>query len=466
MKIFKWKGIEYQLILLNLAGSRFYNTHYEKGEHPFDKEYISDNDYRGIFIASNKNKTSLSKNYVTEIQPAKDDLIGRENLISQINQLLNLNIKLDEDISLYEVEKFLNSSIDNNPNIMDVLWSDKESIYYKSEEFDLIFKNKKLFTSKKILDSFSGYALSQLHRIKSHYKMLTLNPKINDIYTLLKKIYLSDNKEIDFGWIRDNFNGELAKSITGITQQEYNQHEKFISITWDTFVKKYCKDIPEIEDYRRPQLINFIKAKDIKAHNYNLSTTKLNTEGLSLKKYLLFKATFRTIGESVYNIFTLPNNRIKGGIFGTDGNIKKNDPEQIGDFLCSIIVKKNEYKKSQDYVKKLWEWKCNRNEKRSELEKRFGYDVKHAGHLVRLLEAPKNIFKTGEYKPRLEGEFLLFIKDIMNGKYSYDFIVKYAEEENKKNQLLKQQQNKFVPEKVDKNKIELLLQQILNINKF
>ena len=163
MKIFEWKGVKYQLILLNLAGSRFYNTQYEKGEHPFDKEYVSDYDFRGVFIASNKDKTSLSKNYVKEIQPDKEDLVGREIIISQINKLLNLNIDITEDISLYEVEKFLNTSIDNNPNIMDMLWSDNESIYYQSEEMKLILENKKLFLSKKILDSFSGYALSQLY---------------------------------------------------------------------------------------------------------------------------------------------------------------------------------------------------------------------------------------------------------------------------------------------------------------
>ena len=113
MKTFKWKGIEYQLILLNLAGSRFYNTHYEKGEHPFDKDYISDYDFRGVFIASHKDKISLSKNYVKEIQPAKKDLEGRKYIISQINELLGLELELNEDITLYEVEKFLNTSIDS-----------------------------------------------------------------------------------------------------------------------------------------------------------------------------------------------------------------------------------------------------------------------------------------------------------------------------------------------------------------
>jgi hypothetical protein len=473
-KIFKWKGKEYQLILLNLAGSRFYNTHYEKGEHPFDKEYVSDSDYRGIFIASQKDKLSLTKDYVNEIQPAKDDLKSRAEIISQINTLLNMNIPLDEDITLYEVEKFLKTSIENNPNIMDVLWSDNDSIFFKSKEAEIILNNKKLFTSQKIKDSFSGYALSQLYRIKSHHKMLTNNPEVNKVFELVQDMYNED--KINFVWIREHFSGHLAVKITNITQEEYGLNKKLrlednqkTFLTWDEFVsisltKKY--DIKYISNYKRPQLIDYIKVKDLYAKKLNIDNYMV-FGNIPLREYMLKYATFRTLGESVYNIFTLPPKQKYGGLFSVDGNMKNNEPKEVGEFLGSIIVKKNDFKKQQDYIRKLWEWKCNRNEKRSELEKRFGYDVKHAGHLVRLLEGVKNIILTGEYKPRLEGDFLKFTRKIMSGHYSYEFLVNYAETKNKElEELFKSDKVFKIQKKVDLNKIEDLLKEILDISKY
>jgi len=73
-------------------------------------------------------------------------------------------------------------------------------------------------------------------------------------------------------------------------------------------------------------------------------------------------------------------------------------------------------------MKKEWDdyqsWKEGRNKERAKLEEEFGYDVKHASHLVRLMYEGEEVLKTGYITlPRPEAGLLV---DIKNGKYSYD----------------------------------------------
>lgn len=93
----------------------------------------------------------------------------------------------------------------------------------------------------------------------------------------------------------------------------------------------------------------------------------------------------------------------------------------------SFLVKYNKehYNQDKDTWKNYWNWKRNRNEKRSELEEQFGYDTKHAAHLVRLLRMGNEILEHGEVRVlRPDAEELL---DIRRGKWQYDELVSYAE---------------------------------------
>jgi len=70
------------------------------------------------------------------------------------------------------------------------------------------------------------------------------------------------------------------------------------------------------------------------------------------------------------------------------------------------------------------QWKHGRNKKRAELEEKFGYDTKHASHLVRLMRMGKEILSEGKvivYRPDREE-----LKAIRNGAWDYDQIEEYA----------------------------------------
>jgi uncharacterized protein len=71
------------------------------------------------------------------------------------------------------------------------------------------------------------------------------------------------------------------------------------------------------------------------------------------------------------------------------------------------------------------EWKRSRNPKRAELERRYGYDTKHAMHLIRLLRMATEILSTGDVLVRrLDAEDLLAIR---RGSLSFEALLEQAE---------------------------------------
>lgn len=91
--------------------------------------------------------------------------------------------------------------------------------------------------------------------------------------------------------------------------------------------------------------------------------------------------------------------------------------------------------KSQSYQIALREWKAyiswqeNRNPARAEMEKKSGYDLKHGMHCIRLLRSGLEILRTGELivDRNLAGD-IDDLKAILRGDYSYDELIKMAED--------------------------------------
>lgn len=90
-----------------------------------------------------------------------------------------------------------------------------------------------------------------------------------------------------------------------------------------------------------------------------------------------------------------------------------------------VKFNREHYKQDKEVWKNYWGWKRSRNEKRSELEEQFGYDTKHAAHLIRLLRMGNEILEQGQViVQRPDAAELL---DIRAGKWKYEELVEYAE---------------------------------------
>lgn len=124
-------NLKNRIILLGLAGSYAYGTNNEN----------SDIDVRGIAL----NKPS--------------DLIG----MTSFEQYVDNNT----DTCIYSFNKIIKLLINCNPNTIELLGLKKEHYLYLNEIGRELIDNRKMFLSKRAIQSFVGYSTAQLRRLEN-----------------------------------------------------------------------------------------------------------------------------------------------------------------------------------------------------------------------------------------------------------------------------------------------------------
>ena len=254
----------------------------------------------------------------------------------------------EEDTKLFELAHFMKLCLDCNPNIIETLWVDEADIVMRTPAYDMLREHRHALLSSKIAFTTSGYALSQLKRIKGHNKWIN-NPQSE-----------TPPKQKDF-----------------ISLVQWMGEEKVLNV--------------EFTNWKR---------------DYRLVPYGSNLFGV-----------YAAEGYETFDMYGHINNDFKG------------DRSKLGNPIMLIRFNKEEYLLANDKHKQYWEWKKNRNETRSALEEQFGYDTKHAMHLVRLLRMGVEALQDEEIVvKRPDAEELLAIRD---GAWEYEDIVKYAEDMDK-----------------------------------
>jgi uncharacterized protein len=86
--------------------------------------------------------------------------------------------------------------------------------------------------------------------------------------------------------------------------------------------------------------------------------------------------------------------------------------------FLEALAREKKYRAARREWEQHCQWQRERNPKRAELEARFGYDTKHAMHLVRLMRMGIEMLREGELRVRrADRDELLAIRD---GVWSYD----------------------------------------------
>lgn len=141
-----------QLIILEcISGSRAYGTDLP----------TSDTDIKGVFILPKEQYYSL--NYVPQVSDERNDTV------------------------YYELGRFIELLSVNNPNILELLYSPKETILYKHPYLDVL--DSQLFLSKKCLNTFGKFALAQIKKAKGLRKKI-VNPVEKERKTVLDFCYV------------------------------------------------------------------------------------------------------------------------------------------------------------------------------------------------------------------------------------------------------------------------------------
>lgn len=362
------------LIFLTLFGSRAYGT-----ETP-----TSDWDVRGIGIAPLSTYFGTQEWTQTHKSSAaiKSIVFGRHPEAEEAGDL---------DCEIQNLTKFVRLASDANPNIFDVLFSHPDDWVYHHPIWMMLYEKRHMFLTMKVRHTYTGYAMSQLKRIKTHRNWLLHPPAQKPTRT---EFGLPQERSLVPRDIQD-----LANSMIVKKQQEWQL---------DTWMELLPED--EREDFRDALLQHF---------------------------------------EMVHGRPYDPNKNYE----------REQASVQLGmpsDLYKRLEAERN-YKQAAHQWKQYQTWLQNRNPSRAALEQEYGYDCKHAMHLVRLLLSVEEILIEGELSVRHPHAPLL--RQVREGAWSYDKLMEWAtDQENKIKDL---SESKPLPRSPDRKAIDELITEMI-----
>jgi predicted nucleotidyltransferase len=131
----------------------------------------------------------------------------------------------------------------------------------------------------------------------------------------------------------------------------------------------------------------------------------------------------------------------------------------VDESVRDIVLREKKYQAAMVEWKAYQRWSKERNPKRKVMEKKCGYDSKHASHLVRLLRMALEIIRDGEvivYRP--DAKELL---DIRQGEWPYEKLMEHVEELN--SQVAEAAKTSTLQAKADYEKIADLYREVVGI---
>lgn len=291
------KDFEDDIIFETLVGSHIYGTN----------TTLSDTDYRGVVIPPRYVREGMLQNFEQKDGWAEP-------------QYKTFPKERVEDRVVYALKKFMKLCMEANPAIIELLfvperfWVRPKRLYFQVDPWTMILENRESFLSKKAKYTFTGYAHSQLSRIKRH------------------RVWLLDPPKVE----------------------------------------------PTREGYGLPP-------------NPLLSSEQYSAM-LTISAYVL------------------------GAEWQEEARREK------------------AYHEARMYWNMYADWKKTRNPKRAELEAKYGYDTKHASHLVRLCYEGEELLMTGKITlPRPEIDEL---RAVIEGFYNYDQLIERFERFDEKFEVM------------------------------
>lgn len=125
----------------------------------------------------------------------------------------------------------------------------------------------------------------------------------------------------------------------------------------------------------------------------------------------------------------------------------------LSDNFIELLQKERQYTNAKREWDQYQNWRKTRNPSRSALEEKYGYDTKHAYHLVRLIRMCREVLTTGKViVKRPDREELLSIR---NGAWTYDQLIEFADREELELNGLYNTCN-VLPKSPDKKKLDAL----------
>lgn len=248
--------LENRTILLTKAGSHIYGTNTEN----------SDIDYKGVCIPPVEYYLGLKS--INEYNKSGGKNFGERNT------------KDDIDIVVCHINKFVIQAMQGIPNNLDILFCRDEDIIYM-DEFGKELRNlRKEFLSKEIFKKFSGYALSQRHKLEAKKNHGTGRQELVDQYGIDTK-FAYHSLRLIFGATEILSTGDYhtyrpeRELLLDIRNGKYSEEEIFKmfdyydAILKDTYEKSTLREKPDFD-----KINNWLIDINRRALDYNFTQEK------------------------------------------------------------------------------------------------------------------------------------------------------------------------------------------------
>lgn len=339
-------ALDQHTIFLTLAGSQAHGTARDG----------SDVDLRGLCIAPLSVRLSLFRTF--EQYEGALPVAFADAVLPRIRSHPTASRALDikTECVIFDLPKFVALCAAANPNALEILFADERDWVFATPAWRRLHDERHRFLSKKVQQTFHGYAMAQLKKIKTHRSWL-LNPPKN-----------RPARE-DFG---------LPISAGTLNRDDQNRIEQTIADK----LRSYGIDDVEMPKSARIAVQERLDAfyRDVLAvsdQDVDERRRAVATHGLKLPPGVV-----------------------------------------------SALNAEKKYRAAMKHWDSYQAWKSQRNPARAELERKYGYDTKHAMHLIRLMRMGLDVLETGELRVRRDdAQELAAIRD---GALSFDELLAAA----------------------------------------
>lgn len=378
-----------------VRGSSLYDTALPDGK--------SDIDLGGIYLAPKEVLFGLSENYQSQISDEKND------------------------ITYYELGKWVELLMRANPNALESLYIPKDKVIGDIHPaIQLFIDNREMFLTKECFKSLVGYAYTQIQ------KATGLNKKINWDVIERKDV-------LDFCY---TFKGQGSQTISEFLET-YGLKQMYCGLV----------NVPNMKDvyavYYDFAAHIFFEKPDINAQH------KLIYSGGLIKDFetcAIIESRIKNKEFFGYSGIVHPD--------GTSNQVRLSSIPKHEKPICFMSYNQNGYESHCKRYKEYIEWVEKRNPVRYESNLKKNYDSKNIYHTVRLLHMGKELAEGKGFNIVRTWDKQMLL-DIRNHKYEYDEIMKYVEDTY--NSFKDKIKDSNLPDTVDKQKVNELLIQARNL---